>query len=97
MRTILFGADPIDLTALEQLVDRSQTRAIGEAILTYARRYASKGLPLRTGLRKLEEDLDREGLDLLQPFNTGRLARPRIFEVAFAINRLRTIRVLDRR
>jgi predicted ABC-class ATPase len=92
LRTILFGRSQIDLTSLEQLVDQSQTRAIGRAILFFARRYASQGLSLGEGLQQLERELDLYGLDLLIPFKTGNLARPRIQEIAFAINRLRTLR-----
>jgi hypothetical protein len=75
------------------LVDHSQTRAIGEAIFYYAQHYASKGLPLREGLQDLMVQLETKGLDMLTPYKSGNLARPRIFEIAFAMNRMRTLRV----
>jgi predicted ABC-class ATPase len=91
--TILFGVHRIDLSAVEQLVDKSQTRAIGEAIHYFARNCAKDELTLQQGLRQLDELLDQKGLDLLSPFKQGNLARPRILEIAAAINRLRTLKV----
>ena len=42
MRTILYGSTTIDLSFLEQLVDPSQTRAIGLMIHYYGERYLEK-------------------------------------------------------
>ncbi|MFQ5738721.1 MAG: ABC-ATPase domain-containing protein [Acidobacteriota bacterium] len=93
LKSVLFGTTLIDLGCVEQLVDRAQTRAIGQAIHYYAERYASGGESLRQGLDKLGQDLERLGLDILSPFKSGNLARPRIFEIAAAVNRLRTLKV----
>ena len=93
LKTILFGSTSIDLGSLEQLVDWSQTRALGEAILYFARHCASHELSLREGLEQLERELDQQGLDRLTRFKTGNLARPRVFEIAAAINRMRTLKV----
>ena len=93
LKTILFGMTSLDLSAVEQLVDPSQTRAIGEAIFYYASHFASKDLPLKEGLRQLAEELELKGLDMLVPYKVGYLARPRIFEIASAINRMRSLRV----
>ena len=41
-------------------------------------------------LDALEADLDARGLDVLNGANAGDLARPRRFEMAAALNRLRT-------
>ena len=90
---ILFGRISIDLSALEQLVDSSQTNAIGEAIHYFARHCASSGMTVLEGIQELEEVLDRQGLDALKPFKVGNLARPRRFEIAAAINRMRTLRI----
>ena len=90
---ILFGTTSIDLSALEQLVDPSQTRAIGEAIHYYSIHYVQEGLSLREGLQRLMEDLEKSGLDVLSRSKVGNLAKPRLFEIAFAINRMRSLRV----
>ncbi len=93
LKSILFGTTAIDLSAVEQLVDLSQTRAIGEAIHYYAVHYATRGFSLKEGLSHLMEDLERHGLDILSPFKVGNLAKPRIFEIAFAINRMRSLKI----
>lgn len=93
LKSILFGTTSIDLSALEQLVDLSQTRAIGEAIYYYATHYAARGFSLKEGLGRLVEDLEKGGLDVLSPFKVGNLARPRVFEIAFAINRMRSLKI----
>jgi hypothetical protein len=53
---------------------------------------------LRDVLEAIERFFDEEGLDGLDPFHRpgkhpGNLARPRIFEIAAAINRLRSLRM----
>ena len=93
LRTILYGRTTIDLSYLEQLVDRSQTRSIGLFIHYYAQHYIHRGLPLREGLERCFQDLEERGLDMLLPYRVGNLARPRIYEVAGATNRMRTLRI----
>jgi predicted ABC-class ATPase len=90
---ILFGRTLIDLSALEQLVDPSQTNAIGGAIHCFARHCASQGMTVQQGIQELDEVLNRQGLDVLKPFKVGNLARPRRFEIAAAINRMRTLKI----
>lgn len=94
---ILFGSDPIDLRGVEQLVDVSQTRAVGMAIFLAASRFMDGKVPLKTALERLDAYLDENGLDLLDPFHRGEghpgsFARPRALEIAAAINRLRSVR-----
>lgn len=92
LKLIGFGEEWIDLSAVEQLVDISQTRAVGD-ILNYAReRYIDGRKTIREILDLTEADLDREGLDVACPYQKGNLARPRRFELAAALNRLRTLR-----
>ncbi len=95
---IVFGTSTIDLRGVEQVVDSSQLRAIGLALHLLARRFLDGRTPLPRALDLLEELLDREGLDVLDPFHRpgrhpGRLARPRRHEVAAALSRLRGLRV----
>ncbi|MDP9362756.1 MAG: ABC-ATPase domain-containing protein [Chloroflexota bacterium] len=89
-RELVFGEEEIDLSALEQLVDDSQSRAIG-AMLQTLRTLARPGLPLRDLLRDLEAEVERRGLYGLDP--SPELALPRLFEVAAAVNRLRGLAV----
>ncbi|MBD3308166.1 ATPase [candidate division KSB3 bacterium] len=91
LHTLLYGTTTIDLSGLEQLVDSSQTRAIGDIILYYSRKYAGRSSTLHDGLEQVFADLATHGLDLLSPRKMGNYAMPRIFEVAAAINRMRTL------
>ena len=91
---ILFGSHMIDLRGVEQLVDFSQTRAVGLAIYLAASRFMDGKRPLKEILDQVDAHLDANGLDPLDPFHRperhpGSLARPRKFEIAAAINRLR--------
>ena len=92
-RTILYGYTTIDLSYLEQLVDPSQTRTIGLMIHYYCEHYLEKSKNLREGLIKVMEDIRENGFDILLPYKVGNLAMPRIFEVAGAINRMRTLKI----
>jgi predicted ABC-class ATPase len=86
-----FGEERIDLRAVEQLVERSQTRAVGYALEALRRRHL-EGATLAQALDALETQLDGEGLESLSRRWID-LARPRRHEVAAALNRLRTLRV----
>ena len=100
---LLFGEETIDLRALEQLVDASQTRAVGYAMVLAAKRLRSDATCLADIMDALDALFDKEGLDVLAskippagPFqrafeHPGNFARPRRFEVAASFNRLRTI------
>jgi predicted ABC-class ATPase len=92
-RTILYGPTTIDLSYLEQLVDPSQTRTIGLMIHYYSEHYLEKTQNLREGLTKLMEDVQEKGFDILLPYKVGNLAMPRIYELAGAINRMRTFKI----
>jgi len=93
VKTILFGTNEIDLGAVGQLVDPGQLNAIGQA-LYYARQYYMDGRrTLPDILDAVMTDIDREGLDVLDRRLVGDLARFRRYELAAALNRLRTLRV----
>ena len=93
LRKILYGRLDIDLIGLSQIVDESQTRAIGNVIHVYATRYATKGHTLKEGIKRVMDDLEGGGLDILVPYRVGNLALPRLFEVTAAVNRMRTLKV----
>ncbi len=96
---LTFGTTDVDLGGVEQLVDPSQTRAVGYA-LEALRRDLEDGT-LAEALDRLEARFDEDGLDLLDPFvragrHPGHFARPRRFEIAAALNRLRSARLVSR-
>ena len=97
---VVYGTTAIDLRAVEQLFDPSQTRAIAGAIHLAATRFVDGERTLSEILDALEAELDASGLDVLDPFHRpgrhpGALARPRRFEIAAAIDRMRSLRVAD--
>jgi len=93
LRTILYGITNIDLSYLEQLVDKGQTRAIGLMIHYYAERYLETSPSLKEGVELVMRAVQEKGFDCLLPYKVGNLAMPRPFEVAGAINRMRTLQV----
>jgi len=89
---IQFGSDNIDISDLEQLVDISQTTALGHAIY-----YAAKNIDGSRSLKELVEqviaDINAQGLDILTPYITGELAEFRALDLAAAINRMRSLKM----
>jgi predicted ABC-class ATPase len=92
---VQFGSYQIDLDDVEQLIDPSQTRAIADIIYYAWKKYFNGRCSLSDAVRHIESDLDRYGLEVVSPFNekSGDYARPRPFEIAAAINRLRSLKI----
>ncbi|MBW4651787.1 MAG: ABC-ATPase domain-containing protein [Kaiparowitsia implicata GSE-PSE-MK54-09C] len=88
---LVFGDETIDLSAVEQLVEVNQVRAIGAAIAYLQQQYGDRPWALSALLAQLQADLDAAGLDALTPYPQGDLAQFRPAELAAAINRLRTL------
>jgi predicted ABC-class ATPase len=93
LRELVFGEEVIDLAALEQLVDDSQARAIG-VLLKRIGTLTRSPRPLREVVEELMEQVAEHGLGRLDP--SPELALPRSFEVAGAVNRLRSLEVESR-
>ena len=91
LHTIVFGTYTIDLQAVEQLIDTSQTRAIGDA-LYYATKYMDGKAPLKEIVDNVMRDVQKT-LDVISPRPVGDYAAFRGLEFAAAINRLRTLAV----
>lgn len=92
LHSIAFGTHTIDLGAVEQLVDTSQTKAIGDAIF-YATRRMNGDRTLKEVVDFVLNDIADKGLDLLSAMPVGDYATFRGLELAAAINRLRTLSV----
>ncbi len=96
LSSIQYGRQDILLSEVEQLVDTSQTRAIGDAIFYAYKNYLSQDMTLKNATDRVMEDIDREGLDVISGFkgqHPGEYARFRAFELAFALNRLRSFQI----
>ncbi len=93
--TLTFGEDDVDLSAVEQVVDRSQVTGIGRAMALLGDHVLDGGITLAEGLDLVDAQVAREGVDALRdgPRDPADLALPRRHEVAAAVNRLRSLRV----
>ena len=92
-RTLLFGTETIDLVAVEQLASRAQTRAIGLAMAWLGRAFPRGAHSMPELLDAVARALRENGLDAFDSRLPGDLAHFRRFELAAALNRLRTLRV----
>lgn len=88
----VFGRQTVDLTDVEQLIEVTQTKTIARA-LDYARPYMDGKTTLRHIVERVITDIEEKGLDILDNRISGNLAQIRCFELAFALNRLRGLKV----
>ncbi|MCH8886984.1 MAG: hypothetical protein IIC13_10370 [SAR324 cluster bacterium] len=89
---LTFGRECVDLSDVEQIVEAAQTRAIGWAIQR-ARGYMDGKATLREISHRIKLDIERGGLDALDPALTGNLAQFRSLDFAAALNRMRSLQV----
>ncbi len=92
LHTISFGTYTINLSDLEQMVDMGQTKAIADAIY-YATQYMQGNRTLKEITQKVLSDIEEKGFDVLDRVPSGEYVIFRPFELAGAINRLRSIRM----
>ena len=90
---IAFGTEDIDLSAVEQLVDVAQLRGIAEAMVYAKHHYMDGRRSLREIIDRVMADIEAAGLGSIAPFPSGDLAMFRPFELAAAIDRLRTLQI----
>ncbi|MFM6189806.1 MAG: ABC-ATPase domain-containing protein [Planktothrix sp.] len=90
---VLFGTEDIDVSAVEQLVSKDQLRAIAAAMVYAKKNYIDGEKTLPQILDAVMQDIAAKGLDVITPFPQGDLALFRRFELAAAINRIRTLEV----
>ncbi len=94
LKTIVFGRYTIDLSCVEGLVHPSQVNAIGQALYYARTKYMDGKRTLPEILDCVMSDIDNYGLDVIDPRRMGDYARFRKVELAAALNRLPTLRVL---
>jgi predicted ABC-class ATPase len=94
--SIQFGYQEIDLSAVEQVVDRCQVRALGDAVF-YARKYMDGQRTLSEVISGVMKDVEEYGLDVMSPLPHGEYAAFRPLELAAALNRLRTFTCRQKR
>jgi predicted ABC-class ATPase len=95
VRAIQYGSEEIDIAPVEQIVAASQTRYIADCLQYAYRHLANDRHTVRELVEGIEAVVQQQGLETLQPFLSGDRAWARPFEVAAALNRLRTLRVME--
>ncbi|GAB3798680.1 ABC-ATPase domain-containing protein [Virgibacillus kimchii] len=96
---ILMGKTEIAFDATEQLVDPSQTRMIAEIIQFLDNSEGLKDKTLHELLDEVENRMDQKGLASFTGFkdqHPGDIARPRRYEIAAVLNRMRTAKVTQK-
>lgn len=91
---INFGNEAIDLSAVEQIVETGQVSAIAKAIV-YSKCYMDGCTTISIILDLVMAEINSQGLDILTSFPEGDLVLFRRFELAAALNRLRTLLLRD--
>ena len=95
VHSLNFGNQILDLTDLEQLIELSQTKALGYAI-EYAKKHMGDKATLREVVERVSSDIEENGLDMVSDKISGHFARFRELELAFAINRLKGFEVVQK-
>jgi predicted ABC-class ATPase len=90
-----FGKQVIDLTDLEQLMELSQTKALGFAI-EYAKNFMNQEMSISDIAHHIARKVDEKGIDIISDKISGHFAWFRALELAFALNRLRGLNVSQR-
>jgi predicted ABC-class ATPase len=93
-RAIEFGTEEIEVSLLYQLVDPAQCRMIGDVLLQLARGICDGRRSVTELLDSLEDEISRRGLEAVCAGSFGDRARARRYEIAAALNRLRSLRLV---
>jgi len=94
LRSVLYGTEEIDLGQVAQLVDEGQVKAIGKGIELARREFMDhEDMRLCDVVGAVFDRLERRGLDALDTRPSGDAVAFRPYELAAAVNRLRTLRV----
>jgi predicted ABC-class ATPase len=93
-RAIEYGAEEIDVSLLGQLVDPNQCRLIGDVLLACAHGLVDGRRSIAELCDLVEQRIAAEGLAAIAAPGFGDRARPRRFEIAAALNRLRSLRIV---
>jgi len=94
-RAIEFGREEIDVSLLYQLVDPAQCRMIGDVLLALSRGLCDGQRSVAQLLDEIDAGIRQDGLEAFCEASFGDRAQPRRFEIAAALNRLRTLRLSE--
>jgi len=97
-RTVAVGREVLQLERIEQLVEATQAKTAGDAILFAAEEGYLDGVrTLHEVIALIDDAVARRGLEAFSPYSghPGDYTLPRRHEIAAAFNRLRSLRVKD--
>ncbi len=97
-RQLEYGMDLINLEALPQLVEAPQIKSIGYCLLKIRQQMQNQTNESKTisyWVQWLIKKIENEGLSFLHPDYQGTLSMPRKYEIAAAINRIRSLRIIE--
>ena len=94
LRAVLFGTEEIDMSAVTQLVDEGQVRAIGQALNLARKQFMDNQRDIPDVIDAVMQEVIQYGLDILDHRQTGDYVAFRAYELAAALNRLRTLQLL---
>jgi predicted ABC-class ATPase len=90
---VIFGTEELELNSLEQIVEAAQVRAIAQTLVHAAGRWFDGKRAVGEALSRIMESIGSDGLDVIDSRQPGDYAEFRIFELAAALGRLRSLRV----
>ncbi len=93
IKEIYFGEKVIDVSFVEQIARDTQLRCIAEIMKFMRDGNLGDAFYLRKGVERVLSRIVKEGFDFLTPVPPPDLSLPRAFEVASAVNRMRTLKV----
>ncbi|MEE8556282.1 MAG: P-loop domain-containing protein, partial [Myxococcota bacterium] len=96
-RAIEFGTEEIEVSLLYQLVDPAQCRMIGDALLALSRGLCDGARSVPELLDSIDDEIASHGLEAVCAGTFGDRARARRYEIAAALNRLRSLRLVPER
>jgi len=88
-----FGQEDLDLSSVEQIISTAQTRSVALGLLLLSQRWIDGEKSVPDILSAVLNEIRDQGLDVLDHRHVGDLAEFRRFELAAALNRLRSLRI----
>ncbi len=95
-RILRYGKAEVDVSQVEQLVDKGQLSAIAH-LMRYLylnhHDFNVEATDLNQVLQQVIAQVEKQGLDSISPYIIGTLAMPRLYELVATINRMRHLKV----
>lgn len=91
-----YGVDVINLDAVSQIAEAPQVLSIGYCLFTLRNKMVESDKPetIRFWIDWLYDEIAKHGLSVLEPDYPGTLSMPRKYELAAAINRIRSLKIV---